>query len=174
MHDVKVNEESVSFFEADDNVAEIAPPFADEQPVNVTPLIVCAVFTDVKANTAPFPHSRLIELNVFVPFTVNFPQVISISASLFVAYDDMHVNVIPFNTRLAVDVIESRELSLDSCAVSVIVNACNVCTPAVAESIQDPLLTLTIVDSADDSQYASIVSFDETLNPVFDEECVDV
>ena len=36
-HDVKFNEESVSFLVADDRVTEITPPFSDEQFVNVTP-----------------------------------------------------------------------------------------------------------------------------------------
>ena len=78
--------------------------------------------------------------------------------------------VIPFNTREAVDVMERRETPLPSEAVSVIVNALSVCAPPVAESMHAPLLTLTIVDVADDSQYACIVSLEETLNPVLDEE----
>ena len=80
--------------------------------------------------------------------------------------------VISSKIRLAVDVIKRRERSLDSCAVSVIVKAFNVCTPAVVESMHAPLLTLTTVEADDDEQYDCIVTVDETLNPVFDEECV--
>ena len=80
------------------------------------------------------------------------------------------MNNIPFNTRVASDVIESREISLESCLVSVIVNDFRVCIPSLADSMHSPLLTLTIVDSDDDSQYDCIVTFDKTLNPVFDEE----
>ena len=54
--------------------------------------------------------------------------------------------------------------------MSVIVNAFYVCIPAVADNIHALLLTLTIVEDDDDSQYDCRVTFDETLNPVFDEE----
>ena len=81
----------------------------------------------------------------------------------------MQLNLIPFNTRVASDVIESREISLESCLVSVIVNAFRVCSPSLADSMHDPLLTSTIVNADEDSQYDCIVSLDVTLNPVFDE-----
>ena len=96
------------------------------------------------------------------------------SALLFVAYSDMQLNVISFNTRLALDVIESREISWESCAVRVIVNDFSVCKPRVADSIDSPLLTSTIVDSLFSSQYACIVTLQETLNPLFEAECVPV
>ena len=127
---------------------------------------------DVNSNTPPFPLARLIELNSLLPLNVNFPADTPINALLFVADVDVHPILIPFNTRLAVPVIETRDISDDSCVVTVIVNAFNVCSPALADIMHAPLFTLTIVDDADDSQYDCIVTFDETLNPVFDEECV--
>ena len=66
----KVKEESVSFFEFNDNFAEIAPPFSDEHRVNVTPVIVCGLSTEVNANTPPFPDSLLMSVKVFVPLIV--------------------------------------------------------------------------------------------------------
>ena len=77
--------------------------------------------------------------------------------------------VIPFNTRLAVDVMEMSDLSLESCAVTLIVNAFRVCSPPLADSMHSPLLTSTIVDAFFDSQNVCIVTVDATLNPVVDE-----
>ena len=129
---------------------------------------------EVNSNTPPFPLARLIELNSLLPLNVSFPAETVMSALLFVADVEEQLMVIPFNTRLAVPVIETRDVSDDSCALTVIVNAFNVCSPALADSMHAPLLTLTTVDSLDDSQYPSIVTFDETLNPVVDVECVAV
>ena len=64
--------------------------------------------------------------------------------------------------------IERRETSSFNWAEIVIVNNLSVCTPAVAESMQFPVLILTIVVALDVLQNASIVSVDATLNPVFE------
>ena len=58
--------------------------------------------------------------------------------------------------------------------MSVIVNAFRVGIPSLADSMHSPLLTSTIVDDEDDSQYDCIVTSLEPviLNPVFDVECV--
>ena len=74
-------------------------------------------------NTPPFPDSRLMDENVFIPVRVRLPAEMDIRGVLFVAYSDAQLNVIVSKVRLASDVIESREISLESCAVSVIVNA---------------------------------------------------
>ena len=62
--EVKVNKDSVSFFEVDERVAEIAPPFSDVHRVNVTPLIERSALTDVNSNTPPFPVLRLMFVKV--------------------------------------------------------------------------------------------------------------
>ena len=82
--EVNVKEESVSFFEVEDNVAEIAPPFADVHRVNDAPLMDCAVLIELNANTAPFPDSSLMSVKVFVPVSVNFPAFTDIKGLLYV------------------------------------------------------------------------------------------
>ena len=82
--EVKVREESVSFFEVEDNVAEIAPPFADVHRVNDAPLMDCAVLMELNSNTAPFPDSSLMSLKVFAPVSVNFPAFTDINGLLYV------------------------------------------------------------------------------------------
>ena len=152
------------------SVSDIAPPFSDEHSVKVMLEIVLFEFNEVNSKTLPFPLSRLIELKVFVPLSVSFPALTSISALLLVAYVELLLMVIPFNTRLAVDVMEMREISLVSCPVTLIVNDFRVCSPPLADSMHSPLLTSTIVDVFEDSQNVCIVTLEETLNPVFDEE----
>ena len=61
---MKVNKDSVSFFEVEERVAEIAPPFSDVHRVNVTPLIERSALRDVNSNTPPFPVFLVIFVNV--------------------------------------------------------------------------------------------------------------
>ena len=78
--------------------------------------------------------------------------------------------VIPSSSRVAYDVIESREISLESCLVSAIVKDFNVCSPSLADSMHSPLLTSSSVDAVDDIQYGCIVMVELTVNPVLDKE----
>ena len=66
VHDSNDREERESLC-SDVRVTEIAPPFVDEQFVNVTPERVTSCGRDVNSNTPPFPDSLLIEMNVFSP-----------------------------------------------------------------------------------------------------------
>ena len=127
-----------------------------------------------KLNTLPFPDLRVIDVNEFCLFAVKEPGEIAMSGVLYVAYSDVHVMDMESKMRLADEVIERSEISLEICLVSVIVNAFRVCIPSLADSMHSPLLTSTMVDAADDSQYACIVTLDVTVNPVFNEECVAV
>ena len=146
LHEVNVFVSAMVREDVEERVTEIAPPFDDVQCLNVTSEILSVASTESNSNTAPFPDSLLIEVNVFVPLRVSCPALTAISALLFVAYVELQLKVIPFNTREAVDMMERRERSLFNCAVSVIVNAFRVCTPALADSILSPLLILTMVD----------------------------
>ena len=107
MQDVKVNDDSVSFFEVDDNVAEIAPPFVDEHRVNVTPVIVWAIFTEVNANTAPFPDSSLMSVKAIVPLSVRYPAFTDIKGLLYVEEVALQLNIIPFKVSVPLDVTET-------------------------------------------------------------------
>ena len=70
VQEVNVMEERVSLF-SDERVNEIAPPFVDEQFVNVTPERVTSDGMEVNSNTPPFPLPRLIEWNLFVPVSLS-------------------------------------------------------------------------------------------------------
>ena len=61
-HDSNEREERDSLC-SEVRVAEIAPPFVDEQFVNVTPERVTSVGIEVNSNTPPFPDSLLIHEN---------------------------------------------------------------------------------------------------------------
>ena len=56
---------------SDVRVTEIAPPFVDEQFVNVTPEKVTSDGMEVNSNTPPFPDFLLIDENVFVPVSLS-------------------------------------------------------------------------------------------------------
>ena len=81
---MNVNDESVSGYDDEERVTEIAPPFFDEHRVNVTPVIVCGVFTELNANTAPFPDASLMSVKVFVPLSVRYPAFTDINGVLYV------------------------------------------------------------------------------------------
>ena len=82
--DVKVRDVRERIWE-DERVTEIAPPFSDEQDVNVTPVIVWSPENEVNSNTPPFPLSRLIDLKVFDSITVRHPALTEMSGWSYVA-----------------------------------------------------------------------------------------
>ena len=83
--------------------AEIAPPFVDEQFVNVNPERVASEEMEVNSNTPPFPDSRLIDVNGFVPFIFRLSIETSIKGASIVVYVDVAVMVI--NLRVTFDVV---------------------------------------------------------------------
>ena len=92
---MNVNDESVSFAELDESTAEIAPPFVDEQVVNVTPEMMASEGMEVNSNTPPFPDSRLTDENVFVPLILRASTETAMSGVLDVVVDAVEVNAIP-------------------------------------------------------------------------------
>ena len=78
VHDSNDREERDSLC-SDVRVTEIAPPFVDEQFVNVTPERVTSCGREVNSNTPPFPDSLLIPKKLFVDLTLSDPPSIEIS-----------------------------------------------------------------------------------------------
>ena len=88
------------------------------------------------------------------------------SGASLVVYSDVLVMDIECKRRLADEVREMRDSPLPNSTVMLIVNERSVCCPPLAYSMHDPLLTLTTVNWEDDSQYACMVSLDDTFSPV--------
>ena len=86
VQEVKVNKASVSFFDVEERVAEIAPPFSDEHNVNVTPEIVWVASMEVNSNTPPSPIVLLMFSNSFDSVSVNDPALTEISGVSYVEY----------------------------------------------------------------------------------------
>ena len=78
LHDSNDREERESLC-SDVRVTEIAPPFVDEQFVNVTPERVTSCGRDVNSNTPPFPDSRLIDVKLFDAISVRDPALTEMS-----------------------------------------------------------------------------------------------
>ena len=81
VQEVNVMEERESVC-PDERVAEIAPPFSDEHPLNVTPEIVTSESREANSNTLPFPDCLLIEVNVFLGVSVRYPPLTDINGLL--------------------------------------------------------------------------------------------
>ena len=78
LHDSNDREERDSLC-SDVRVTEIAPPFVDEQFVNVTPERVTSDEIELNSNTPPLPDSLLIEMNAFSLVIVRDPALIEMS-----------------------------------------------------------------------------------------------
>ena len=78
LHDSNDREERYSLCSGV-RVTEIAPPFVDEQFVNVTPERVISCGREVNSNTPPFPLSRLIDVKAFEVISARDPALTEMS-----------------------------------------------------------------------------------------------
>ena len=99
---LKLTSFNVRVFEAG-MVTMIAPPFPDLHSHDVKWIFERVAVSDEmveNANTPPFPPSRVIEENVFVPFSVRLSIETSIKGAFFVVYVDVPVMVIDVSVRV--------------------------------------------------------------------------